>query len=244
MWPFACRLGLLAALLPVIWPPAKTAQERELYHQDFAKPESLKEFVFTDAQAWKWSDAGGRYALELYQQSRYRPSFRSPFNIALVAHQQFGDFVLECDCQQTGREYGHRDMVFVFGFQGPDQFYYAHVASKADDHANQIFIVDRAARRKLPGTTNAGNNWGLNVWHRVRLERRASTGSIRLFFDDMAKPIMEAEDKTFGLGWVGVGSFDDTGRVTNLRVRGTAATAKTVSPFPQTKPAAKPPSLR
>ena len=239
MWPLRGNLWVLAALLPMTW-TMEPDLDRELYVQNFAHAETLKDFVFSDPQAWKWSDAGGRHALELFQQSRYQPPYRSPFNLALIAHLQFDDFVLDCDCQQTGREYGHRDMVFIFGFQGPDQFYYAHIASRTDDHANQVFIVNRAPRRKLPGSTNAGNNWGLNVWHRVRLERRTRTGLIRLYFDDMTKPIMEAEDKTFSRGWVGVGSFDDTGRIANLRIRGPAATAKTVPPFPQAKPAAKP----
>ena len=32
----------------------------------------------------------------------------------------------------------------------------------------------------------------------------------------MTKPIMKAEDKTFQTGYVGFGSFDDTGRFRNV----------------------------
>ena len=42
--------------------------------------------------------------------------------------------------QQPGadrlKEYGHRDMVFVFGYQSPAKFYYVHIATKADPNAN------------------------------------------------------------------------------------------------------------
>ena len=31
-------------------------------------------------------------------------------------------------------------------------------------------------------------------------------------------PIMTAEDANFGSGWVGFGSFDDTGKVDNVRI--------------------------
>jgi hypothetical protein len=45
-----------------------------------------------------------------------------------------------------------------------------------------------------------------------------SDGTIRVFFDDMTQPIMQAVDKSFGSGWIGFGSFDDTGKVDNLRI--------------------------
>ncbi len=203
-----------------------------LYAQDFSKPEAIKDFVMTDAKAWTISSAEGKSALELVGQSNYKPPFRSPFNIALIGGKVFGDCVIEADCLQTGKEYGHRDMVFVFGFQDVSHYYYTHVATKADDHANQIFIVKDAPRLKISTESNAGNNWGLGVWHHVRLERKASDGTIKAFFDDMTKPIMTAEDKSFGPGWVGFGSFDDTGKITGIKVWGKGAEDKQVAEFP------------
>ena len=43
----------------------------------------------------------------------------------------------------------------------------------------------------------------------MRVERNTKSGKIAVFFDDMKKPIMEAYDKTFTSGRVGIGSFDD-----------------------------------
>ena len=34
----------------------------------------------------------------------------------------------------------------------------------------------------------------------------------------MSKPIMSARDRTFAEGWIGVGSFDDTGKVSRIRI--------------------------
>jgi hypothetical protein len=204
-----------------------------LYQQDFTSADALKDFVFSDDAAWKWSDADGKQALELHKQSTYKPVVRSPFNIALLGGKQFGDFIVEAQCQQTGKEYGHRDMVFVFGFQDPSKFYYVHIATKADDHANQIFIVNEQPRLKISKTSNDGNQWGLGVWRKVRLERKASEGTVKVFFDDMSKPIMTAEDKTFGAGWIGFGSFDDTGKIANIRVWGKEATEKQAPAFPK-----------
>ena len=188
-----------------------------LYQQKFDSPRSLRDFVMSDPKAWKFSPSN---ALELATQSDYKPIVRSPFNIALIADRVFEDFVLEADLIQTGREYGHRDMCLFFGFQTPTNFYYAHIATAADEHAHNIFIVNGQPRTNIAKKTTKGVNWGLGVWHKVRLERKLADGSIRVFFDDMREPIMIAEDKTFGAGYVGFGSFDDTGMVDNIKISG------------------------
>jgi hypothetical protein len=204
-----------------------------IYTQEFLDATALKDFAFTDPTAWKVAEADGKHVLELHQQSKYKPVHRSPFNIALLAGQKFGDCIIEAHCLQTGKEYGHRDMVVVFGFQNPSQFYYTHIATAADDHANNVFIVKDAPRVKIATETNTGNDWGLNVWHKVRVERKASDGTIKVFFDDMAKPIMVAHDKNFGVGWVGFGSFDDTGRIANVRIWAKESVAERAPEFPK-----------
>lgn len=214
-------LVFLAAVVQAEDKPADIPESYKLqYSQDFAEPAALKDFVFSDDTAWRQAGAkdDSPGALELHMQSRYTPEFRSPLNIALVGGQTFGDCIVEADCLQTGKEYGHRDMVFVFGFEGPDRYYYTHIATKGDDHANNIFVVNKAPRLKISTKTNTGNNWGLDVWHKVRIDRRVSDGSVKVYFDDLTTPIMEANDKTFGKGWVGFGSFDDTGKVSRIRI--------------------------
>lgn len=191
---------------------------RLVYEQHFDSAASLDGFRFTDPAAWKFAADGSCFALELTQQSKYQPPVRSPVNIALLADRVFGDFILEVDLIQTGKEYGHRDMCLFFGMQDPTHFYYTHLATKADPNAHNIFLVNGAPRKNIARKTTDGVNWGLGVWHTVRLERRVSDGTIRVFFDDLTQPIMEVEDKTFGAGWIGFGSFDDTGKVDNVRI--------------------------
>lgn len=191
-----------------------------LYEETFEKPESVHQFLFTDPNAWKYAKDEQGGSLELAQQSKYAPPVRSPLNIALLKEKVFGDFVLEADLVQTGKEYGHRDMCLFFGTQDPAHFYYAHMATKADPNAHNIFIVNAAPRANIAKTTTGGVNWGLNVWHKVRLERKVSEGTIKVYFDDMTLPIMTAQDKTFGAGFVGFGSFDDTGKVDNIKIWG------------------------
>jgi hypothetical protein len=125
-------------------------------------------------------------------------------------------FVLEADLLQTGKEYGHRDMCIAFGFQDPSHFYYVHMATKMDDNAHQIMLVNGAPRKKISSFTTEGINWGESQWHKVRVERNTEQGSIKVFFD--GKLIEEASDKTFGAGHIGFGSFDDSGKIDNIKI--------------------------
>ena len=199
-----------------------------LYEQDFQKPDAIKDFVMTDPTAWKIAATNEQRSLELTKQSQYKPPVRSPVNMALIADKVFTDFVLEVDLVQTGREYGHRDMCLFYGVQSPTNFYYTHIATAADPNAHNIFVVTNAPRKNIARETTKGVNWGLNVWHKVRLERDTKSGMINVYFDDFSKPIMVAQDTNFASGYIGFGSFDDTGMVDNIRIWGqSVATKKT-----------------
>ena len=93
------------------------------------------------------------------------------------------------------------------------------MAIKADPHAHNVFRVADKPRVAIATKTSKGVSWGRNVWHKVKLERHLASGAIRVYFDDMSKPIMEAKDQTMGRGMIGFGSFDDVGRYRNMRIR-------------------------
>lgn len=189
------------------------------YSETFKNEEVLKSFTFTDPAVWTFSPEGkGSGSLACTARASYVPKVRSPFAIALISEKQFGSFVLEANLQQTGREYGHQDMCIFFGFQNPSQFYYVHISRAMDDHANNFFIVNNEPRTKISLKTNEGQDWKNGSWHNVRLERDLKSGSMRLFFDDMTQPVMEANDLTFGSGGIGFGTFDDEGKIDNVKI--------------------------
>jgi hypothetical protein len=198
-----------------------------LYTQTFASPDSVKDFVFSDPAVWKWGkdDAGGflELAYEKKAKPAYNPKHRSPFHIALLAPKVFTDFTLDVQLQSTTPPYGHQDMCLFFGFESPERYYYVHLARAADMNAHNVFIVNDAPRKNIARETTKGIDWKANTWHNVRLVRDTKSGKIEVYFDDMAKPVMRAEDKTFAKGRIGFGSFDDTGRVRNVRITGPSA---------------------
>jgi len=173
----------------------------------------------TDPNAWKIVPEDDNHVYSQYRRSQYEPPVRSPYNMARIKDLKVSDFVLQARMKQTGKEYGHRDMCLFFGYQDPAHFYYVHIATKADPHANSIFLVNGAPRVSIAQHRTDGTDWATG-YHDVRIVRNVSTGTIEVFFDDMETPIMKTVDKTFGAGEVGFGSFDDTGNIDDVIVWG------------------------
>lgn len=195
-----------------------------LYENDFEHGMSVQDFEFTDPSAWRLKDTLGNQSLELFGKSQYAPRVRSPLNIAMMNKVKVRNFVLEVNLRQTGREYGHRDMCLFFGMKDPSNFYYVHMASIADPNAHNIFLVNDEPRRNIAKKTTDGIKWGQD-WNTIRIERNVDEGTIKVYFNDMNVPIMEAEDTHFDAGYIGFGSFDDTGMVDNIKIWGEPATA-------------------
>jgi len=188
-------------------PPAELEGHKLVYHDDFEAGSGKWEM--TDPKAWAVTGEPGAKALSLKESSDYSPPVRSPKSIAWLKEIQAGDFILDLRIKQTGREYGHRDACVFLGRQDASHFYYVHLATKADDHANSIFLVNGAPRVSIAKERTTGTQWS-SEYHHVRIKRSVESGKIEVFFDDMSKPAMVAEDKTFGVGQIGVGSFDDS----------------------------------
>lgn len=176
---------------------------------------AANELVVSDPAVWKFVDDAGKSVFQLQYDKKYKstytPKYRSPVHIALLKQYPLTDFVMDVEMKSTTEPYDHQSLCLFFGFQSPEKYYYVHLGRKADMNANNIFIVNEAARKNFAKETTKGTEWKKDTWHTVRLVRQASTGKIEVYFDDMTKPIMKAEDKTFGEGFVGFGSFDDTG---------------------------------
>lgn len=189
--------------------------------------EDFESFAFsdwraTDPNAWQVEALDRGTVLSQFRASSVQTPVRSPFNRIVVDGLNVTDFQLDVDVQSTIPDYGHRDMCLFFGYQDPSHFYYVHLGKEADDHANQIFIVNEAPRTKISLTSTEGTPWD-DEWHHVRVTRDVTSGRIAIYFDDLETPVMTAEDRTFTWGTVGLGSFDDTGRFDNFQLRGRLA---------------------
>ncbi len=178
-----------------------------------------------DAAQWQVKQVdGGHVFSQFKKETTAKPPHRSPTNVAIQKDVTVSDMEFTGRVRSTHPDYGHRDAVVVFGYQDPAHFYYVHLGKKADEHANQIFIVNGADRKKISITSTSGTDWDDN-WHTVKVVRKPSDGTIEIYFDDMQKPVMTANDKTFASGRIGVGTFDDTADWDDIVLRGTKASA-------------------
>lgn len=215
------RTSLLAFCL-AIFASMKFAAAAEplpvVYSEDFEKGADNWQPFDPDQWKVKKTDQGQVYS-QFEKKSKYKPPHRSPTNISLLKDVVVSDFELKTKVQSTHPDYGHRDACLVFGYQDPAHYYYVHLGKQADDNANQIFIVNDAARKKISITSTTGTNWQ-ERWHDVKIKRNTAEGTIEVYFDDMDKPVMTAKDKTFAWGQIGVGTFDDTADYDKLELRG------------------------
>lgn len=177
----------------------------------------LDRWTFTDPKAFRISEGDRGKCLELFRKPDYSPKVRSPLGLAILNEPVLSDFVLNVRLRSTVKDYGHRDLCVVFGYQDPEHFYYVHFGKKADPHSNSIFLVNGAPRVSIAQTTSKGTNW-TDGWHGVRVRREAASGRIEVYFDDMEKPVMTAVDRTLLTGRIGMGSFDDLGMFDELTV--------------------------
>jgi hypothetical protein len=182
----------------------------------------------TGAGDWKpltpsrWSFAGSE-ARQLRPGSR--PSgVNRPYEYALVRNHRAGsfDFRAQVRVERPG-PVAERDVVLVFGYRSATQFAYAHLSDDRTSYAhNGLFVVDRADRRRIddqydlkaapPAITD-------RAWHDVRLVHCAGQRATWLFVDGHTQPLMTATDSAVGPGLLGFGSFNDFGRVRDVRIR-------------------------
>lgn len=177
-----------------------------------ATVDSTHGFEFSDPSAWRIENG----SLELFGPVDYQPPFRSPHHIALLDSTVQGSFTLEADLKQTGREYGHRDLCIFVCFESPSRYIYAHLATKADDNAHHIMLVDGAPRRPITTARTTGIDWGDDEWKHVRVVFDAEDRSLRVYFDSAPEPVLVAMGVPMEKGRVGFGSFDDSGRFENI----------------------------
>ncbi|MDX9753413.1 MAG: hypothetical protein RBU29_05590 [bacterium] len=195
-----------------------------LYTSDFANDQARWEP--TDPKAWKVITENDRPVYSLFQQSKYTPPVRLPFNQSILKDLWVSDFVIEVEAKSTGRQYAHRDICVFFGKQDETHLYYTHVSPSAvdgDPHAHSIFIVDATPRLSIATERVKKTLWENDTYYKIRVVRNSQTGEIEVFFHDMTTPIMKAKDTTFPVGRVGIGSFDDTGDFRSVKIWGKKA---------------------
>ncbi|MFB0565612.1 MAG: beta-N-acetylhexosaminidase [Candidatus Aminicenantaceae bacterium] len=125
----------------------------------------------------------------------------------------------KCKADATNK---HRDVVVIFHYQDPTHFYYVHFSAVSDDVHNIIGLVNGKDRVKINHEPSGQSMARMNDlrFHDFKVTCDVETGDIKVYMDDMANPILTATDKTLRHGFVGVGSYDDTGSFDDIKLWG------------------------
>jgi hypothetical protein len=162
-----------------------------------------------DPAAWEWQGEGDATTLVLKRLSQYKPKVRRPFNLAWFSGADWGSFTLTCEARLDVFNKGNNDLCIAFAGVSDSEFYYAHLGETADGVHLQLHVVNNSDRKAITTTRAKALPLKPNHWHQIKLVRDASSGSIKVWFEDQV--VLEASDKTFGKGRIGLGSFDDLG---------------------------------
>jgi hypothetical protein len=187
---------------------------RRINFRDNFSSGKLDAWQFPFPEDWVVKEEGGLHYLHMLR-SREPLVPRRPQQFALLKGITVGSFTLETRVRREGSS-----MLIVFNYVDTLHFYYTHLSvdpgAKVDVH-NGIFLVNGAPRRRIAGLEAAPALPDKN-WHKVRVQRDISSGSIKVFVDDELEPRFSVLDNTFKCGQVGLGSFDETGDFTDVRL--------------------------
>ncbi len=195
----------MLGMLPSIYAEEKS-NRAPIFTEDFEN--GIDRWELVDPKSWAIEAHGQGKSLAITRrESEYKPKVRSPLHIALIKDIKAANFEMTFKVKSTKNTGNHRDCCVFFNYQDPTHYYYIHLGAKPDPASGQIFIVNDEPRRPL--TNNEKLVPWTEDWHTVKLVRSTSTGTIAIYFDDMERPHLETNDKTFGEGRIGIGSFDD-----------------------------------
>lgn len=208
------RTALAGFIMGALFLAASLAAEQARWSDDFSGPK-LDGWHLPLPADWSRVDSGGSGVLRL-EKGEPIGNPRRPVKFALFEPGCVSDFEVETRIRRFGRS-----MLVAFGFQDRAHFYYAHVSGDDGSHRvhNGIFKVDGGERFRIAGEGSAAA-LPTEDWHRIRVVREAASGKIEVYADDDPKPRFAVVDESFRYGWVGLGSFNETGEFDDFELRG------------------------
>jgi hypothetical protein len=188
-----------------------------VYSEDFSVASAVDDFLFANPGDWAHSGEEGGF-LETTGAS-YGPPQASPHTVAILDSLVLSSFVMDVELWQTsGDGDAHRDMCVFFNFESPSRFYYAHISTQHDGVAHNLHIVSDADRTAISATFTDGYDWGRDEWKPFRVIRDAALGTMSIIDLDSDTTVLSATDTTFASGYIGFGSFDNTGRIGSVSI--------------------------
>ncbi len=189
----------------------------------FASQADVSVIVAGNQAGWTFNaEGGGALAFNGAGYTAPAPVNESLSSFGIISTTKLSSFVLDVELAQMNPDQAqpHRDLCIVFNAADHKHFLYAHIAQTHDERSHNIHLINNAPRQPITVTDNGGIMWGTaGTWHKVRLVRDAASGAISVFWDgNLGAPILTANSTAFTSGYIGFGTFQDSGKVRNLKV--------------------------
>ncbi len=190
---------------------------KTIYSQNFSSSKSLDDFEFADASKWIISKNGkSGKTLKCMGQGSYTNEFGGPSVITILKNIEVGDFVLELDVQQNGKDFDALDFCVLYGIKDQSHYNYAQVSAKADKDNHNIFVLNASAPKRVGDKLEEGVLWGVDEWHHIKVERNMNEKTVKVYFND--KLIIEIPNDDSQLGYIGFGSTKSALKMDNIKL--------------------------
>jgi hypothetical protein len=210
--PFALLAAAFMAAMTI--PTGARPVLRSIQFSDNFTSGALDRWQFPYPEDWVIGTEGPLHFLHMLR-NREPLVPRRPMQFALLKGANVGSFNFQARVRRA-----QSSLLMVFNYVDTLHFYYTHLSvdpgAKVDVH-NGIFIVDGGPRHRIAGT-EAAPVLPDKDWHKIRVQRDVRSGSIEVFVDADPSPRFSVIDRTFACGQVGLGSFDETGDFTDVRL--------------------------
>lgn len=188
---------------------------------DFDSPQ-LDEWEQVGNGEWHQIDLPARGGVLELSKSGEPPAdpVRRPANILIAPAPAVTAFSIDLEARSLQFERTGADIVVIFGYQDPFNFYYAHISNDVNRVHQVIMKVEGSKQirsaihlEKEPVATLQ------DKWQNVRVTRSAA-GRVEVFVDDMDNPTLTAEDAEWLSGRIGIGSFNDAAQFDAIKLTG------------------------
>jgi len=145
---------------------------------------------------------------------------RRPANILIAPAPAVTAFSIDFEARSLQFERKGADIVVIFGYQDPFNFYYAHISNDVNPVHHVIMKVEGSKKSRHAIQLEKEPVASLrDSWQKVRITRSAA-GRVEVFVDDMDKPTLTAEDAHWLSGRIGIGSFNDAAQFDAITLTG------------------------
>ncbi|MFT3740682.1 MAG: hypothetical protein QM786_18175 [Breznakibacter sp.] len=210
--PFVIFASILSAQVP-----KSSVEGMKIIFSDSFSEKSLGLYQFSDSSQWVVTKNGksGKDMKCMGGGADLSKTF-IPSEMALIKGLEVGDFVMEFDFVQRGKDFNLRDVCVIYGYADANTFYFAQAASEETKYTHNTFSVENGKPRKIGTSRNQGVLWDYEKWQSVVLVRQTATRSVQLYVDGQLVVETAADEGRSGL--IGIGTFGSEFKVDNLKV--------------------------